>query len=71
MCACVCVCMSAVLLTASAWAPKRKEPTGRSVLTQAPVNPLFSLFLIPTSLSLSLCGKKESESGQSSKDVAG
>lgn len=46
---CECECLSAILLTASAWATNRKEPAGRSVLTQAPVNPLLSLFLIPTS----------------------
>lgn len=34
-CAPVCVCMFAVLLTASVWALNRKEPAGRSVLTQA------------------------------------
>lgn len=43
---CVCVCLSAALLIASAWAANRNEPAGRSVLTQAPVNPLFSLFLM-------------------------
>lgn len=44
----------------SVWALNRKEPAGRSVLTQAPVNPLVSLFFIPPSLfSLSPCKKKE------------
>ncbi len=68
-CVCARVRMFAILLTASVWAPNRKEPAGRSVLTQAPVNLLFLLFFIPASLSLCV-GMKKSESGWSSTDIA-
>lgn len=55
VCVYVCVFMFSILLTASVWAPNRKEPTGRSVLTQVPVKPVF--FIIFQTLHSSLCSK--------------
>ena len=67
-CVCLYVCRPADSLCEGS--RKRKVPAGRSVLTRAPVNPVFSWFFIPYS---SLClrvGKKESVSGRGSAAAA-